>query len=111
MDLSVKYYLKRTEKFSFAPLLGINYDKYDFYALSGNQLNYIPGIGAVLLPGDNQKYYLQTTFHKSIYWNKNSLCSKFKLGDGLELKWRILGKSKGSRQTFGKRKYGDYRKI
>lgn len=55
MDLSVKYYLKRTEKFSFAPLLGINYDKYDFYALSGNQLNYIPGIGAVLLPGDNQK--------------------------------------------------------
>lgn len=55
MELSVKYYLKRTENFSFAPLLGINYDKYDFYALSGNQLNYIPGVGAVFLPGDNQK--------------------------------------------------------
>lgn len=55
IDLSVKYYVKKSEKFTFAPLVGLNYDKYEFYSLSGDQLNYIPGVGAGVFLGENIK--------------------------------------------------------
>lgn len=56
LDLSVKYYLKKTEQFKFAPVLGLNYDKYDFYALSGEQLDYLPELGAAVVnPGNGRK--------------------------------------------------------
>lgn len=55
LDLSVKYYLKKTATFSFAPVIGLNYDKYEFYALAGDQTNYVPGRRTILIKGDGQK--------------------------------------------------------
>lgn len=43
LDLTAKYYLKRNEKMAFAPLFGINYDKYEFYSIGAKGYEYIPG--------------------------------------------------------------------
>lgn len=43
LDLTAKYYLKKDDKYKIAPMIGLNYDKYEFYALGGDQKNFIPG--------------------------------------------------------------------
>lgn len=55
LDLSVKYYLKNTEKIKFAPVIGLNYDKYEFYALGGDQKNFIPDRGYFVGKGMGDK--------------------------------------------------------
>lgn len=56
LDLTAKYYLKKDDKYKIAPMVGLNYDKFEFYALGGDQKNYIPGTGAYTLePGNGKK--------------------------------------------------------
>ena len=55
LDLSLKYYLKNSEKIRLSTAFGIDYDKYEFYALSGDQRNYIPGIGYTINKGEGKK--------------------------------------------------------
>lgn len=43
LDLTAKYYLRKDEKVKVAPLIGINYDKYEFYSIGGKGYQYIPG--------------------------------------------------------------------
>ncbi|WP_261665653.1 omptin family outer membrane protease, partial [Fusobacterium necrophorum] len=56
LDLTAKYYLKKDDKYKIAPMVGLNYDKFEFYALGGDQKNFIPGTDSYLLiPGDGNK--------------------------------------------------------
>lgn len=58
LDLAIKYYLKKSDEFKVAPMLGLNYDKYEFYALSGDQFDYVPSIGVVENIGNGEKTVL-----------------------------------------------------
>ena len=97
LDLSIKYYIKNSEKLKLSTALGVDYDKYEFYALSGDQRNYIPGIGYTIDKGQGikgitykQRFMTPYIGFNSVYTPNNRW--EFSFG----LKGSVLGRARAT---------------
>ena len=97
LDLSMKYYLKNSEKIKLSTVLGIDYDKYEFYALAGDQRSYIPGKGYVIDKGNGKKGITYKQRFMTPYIGINSVYTpneKWEVSFGL--KGSVLGRARAT---------------
>lgn len=79
IDLNAKYLILNNKNFKSGPMIGFNYDLYDFYGKNGTQYNYGENVDSPVYPGDNsiksviykQRFLTPYLGYTAIYrWNK-----------------------------------------